>query len=54
MTVEFQLEPQTFLALNGGPIFKFSKAIFLVVDCDDQTELDNMWNKLCEGGQAGQ
>ena len=54
MTVDCQLERQTFLALNGGPIFKFSEAISLVVNSDDQTELDNMWNKLCEGGQAGQ
>jgi predicted 3-demethylubiquinone-9 3-methyltransferase (glyoxalase superfamily) len=54
MTVEFELDGQQFLALNGGPVFKFSEAISLVVPCENQAELDRVWNKLIEGGQAQQ
>jgi predicted 3-demethylubiquinone-9 3-methyltransferase (glyoxalase superfamily) len=54
MTVEFQLDGQKFFALNGGPIFKFSEAISLVVNCADQAEVDHMWDKLGDGGQPGQ
>ncbi len=50
MTVEFALEGQKFLALNGGPIFKFSEAVSFIVDCEDQEEIDYYWNKLKEGG----
>ena len=50
MTVEFELEGQRFLALNGGPVFKFSEAISLVVDCEDQAEVDYFWEKLLAGG----
>jgi predicted 3-demethylubiquinone-9 3-methyltransferase (glyoxalase superfamily) len=50
MTVEFQLEGQEFLALNGGPHFKFNEAISLVVTCETQEEIDYYWNKLTEGG----
>lgn len=51
LTVEFFLEGQQFLALNGGPHFKFSEAISFVVHCKDQKELDYFWNKLSEGGE---
>lgn len=50
MTVEFQLEGQTFVALNGGPQFKFTEAISFIVNCEDQEELDYYWEKLSEGG----
>ncbi len=50
MTVEFELEGQTFLALNGGPVFKFSEAISFTIDCEDQAEVDYFWDKLLEGG----
>ncbi len=51
MTVEFTLNGREFLALNGGPIFNFTEAISLVVNCDSQEEIDNYWNKLLEGGE---
>lgn len=54
MVISFQLEGQNFLALNGGPQFKFTPAISLVVDCQDQAEVDRLWDKLCEGGRADQ
>ena len=50
MTVMFQLEGQTFYALNGGPQFKFTPAISLFVDCADQAEVDQLWTKLLAGG----
>jgi predicted 3-demethylubiquinone-9 3-methyltransferase (glyoxalase superfamily) len=50
MTIEFELEGQKFMALNGGPVFKFSEAISFVVSCDTQNEIDYYWNKLSEGG----
>ena len=50
MTVGFELDGQEFLALNGGPRFKFNEAISLVVKCKDQKELDYFWEKLSEGG----
>ncbi|WP_062231887.1 VOC family protein [Fictibacillus sp. FJAT-27399] len=50
MTVEFQLEGQEFVALNGGPQFKFTEAISFIVHCDSQEELDYFWEKLSEGG----
>lgn len=50
MTVEFSLEGQEFVALNGGPHFKFNEAISLIVNCADQEEIDYFWNKLGEGG----
>ncbi len=50
MTVAFELEGQEFLALNGGPQFKFSEAISLMVNCDTQAELDKMWETLSGGG----
>ncbi|MDF2589115.1 MAG: hypothetical protein K0S41_2956 [Anaerocolumna sp.] len=50
MTIEFELDGQVFVALNGGPYFKFSEAISFIVNCDTQEELDYYWDKLCEGG----
>lgn len=50
MTVEFQLEGQTFVALNGGPHFKFTEAISFVVNCETQDEVDAYWEKLSAGG----
>ena len=54
MTVAFQLEGQDFIALNGGPIFKFNEAISLSVDCHEQEEVDELWEKLSAGGQESQ
>jgi predicted 3-demethylubiquinone-9 3-methyltransferase (glyoxalase superfamily) len=54
MTVEFQLEGQEFLALNGGPIFKFTEAVSFVVNCETQEKIDEMWEKLSKGGEKGQ
>src|SRR4051812_14585056 len=45
MTIEFELEGRKFLALNGGPIFKFNEAISFVVNCDTQEEVDYYWEK---------
>jgi len=53
MMVAFELEGQTFTALNGGPQFKFSEAISFQVMCDTQDEIDRFWSKLSEGGQEG-
>jgi predicted 3-demethylubiquinone-9 3-methyltransferase (glyoxalase superfamily) len=52
MTVNFTLEGQDFIALNGGPLFKFTEAISLFVDCEGQEEVDNLWSKLIAGGGA--
>jgi predicted 3-demethylubiquinone-9 3-methyltransferase (glyoxalase superfamily) len=54
MTVEFQLEGQEFLALNGGPHFKFTEAVSFMVNCDTQEEIDEFWEKLSEGGEKSQ
>jgi predicted 3-demethylubiquinone-9 3-methyltransferase (glyoxalase superfamily) len=54
MTVAFELEGQEFLALNGGPQFKFTEAISLLVTCDSQQEIDELWSKLTAGGQESQ
>ncbi len=50
MTVEFFLNDQRFVALNGGPVFKFNEAVSFIVNCDNQEEIDYYWNKLSEGG----
>ena len=50
MTITFQLEGQDFLALNGGPVFRFSEAISLMVNCKMQEEIDRLWEKLSGGG----
>jgi predicted 3-demethylubiquinone-9 3-methyltransferase (glyoxalase superfamily) len=52
MTIVFQLEGQEFVALNGGPVFTFSPAISFVVNCETQEEVDKLWEKLSEGGEA--
>ena len=54
MVTTFQLEGQEFMALNGGPHFKFTEAISLVVSCETQEEVDEFWEKLSEGGSKGQ
>ncbi|MDP9129926.1 MAG: VOC family protein [Candidatus Binatota bacterium] len=54
LTIAFQLEGQDFIALNGGPIFKFNEAISLSVDCKSQLEVDDLWEKLSDGGQKSQ
>ncbi len=50
MTVEFELAGIRFVALNGGPVFHFTEAISLTVDCEDQQEVDRLWDKLTDGG----
>lgn len=54
MTVSFELDGQPFTALNGGPMFKFTEAISLVVHCETQAEVDYYWDKLSAGGQQQQ
>ena len=54
MTAQFQLEGQEFMALNGGPHFKFTEAISLLVNCETQQEVDELWAKLTAGGQESQ
>jgi predicted 3-demethylubiquinone-9 3-methyltransferase (glyoxalase superfamily) len=51
MTVEFQLDGQRFVALNGGPHFKFTEAVSFVIGCETQQEVDEYWEKLSEGGE---
>jgi predicted 3-demethylubiquinone-9 3-methyltransferase (glyoxalase superfamily) len=50
MTIEFFLDGQQFVGLNGGPIFKFNEAISFIIHCEDQHEVDRYWSKLSEGG----
>jgi predicted 3-demethylubiquinone-9 3-methyltransferase (glyoxalase superfamily) len=54
LTVEFEIEGQPFLALNGGPLFKFTEAVSFQVHCETQDEIDYFWSKLTEGGQESQ
>ncbi len=54
MTVDFELDGQRFTALNGGPQFKFTEAISLVVNCETQAEIDYFWEKLSAGGAESQ
>ena len=51
MTTSFELNGQEFVALNGGPRFKFTEAVSFVVKCETQEEVDHYWDKLLEGGQ---
>jgi len=53
MSVTFKLDGQEFMALNGGPHFKFSEAISFFVNCETQQEVDELWEKLSEGGERG-
>jgi predicted 3-demethylubiquinone-9 3-methyltransferase (glyoxalase superfamily) len=54
MTASFLLDGQQFVALNGGPVFKFTPAISFVVNCETQEEVDELWEKLSAGGEEGQ
>ncbi|MDQ2975241.1 MAG: VOC family protein [Acidobacteriota bacterium] len=54
MTIEFQLDGQDFVALNGGPHFKFTEGVSFVVNCETQEEVDYFWEKLTEGGEEVQ
>lgn len=53
MTATFEIERQKFMALNGGPHFKFSEAISFIVNCETQEEIDEFWEKLSDGGEKG-
>jgi len=53
MTVDFELDGQRLIALNGGPQFTFSEAISFQVNCENQDEVNSYWNKLSEGGEEG-
>jgi predicted 3-demethylubiquinone-9 3-methyltransferase (glyoxalase superfamily) len=52
MTANFEIDGREFVALNGGPTFKFSEGISLLVTCEDQSEVDRYWSKLTAGGGA--
>ena len=54
MTVEFELDGQRFVGINGGPQFTFDEAVSFQIDCEDQAEVDHYWEKLTEGGQEVQ
>lgn len=54
MSMLFEVEGQSVMALNGGPQFSFTPAISLMVDCKDQGEVDRVWEKMLEGGEAMQ
>jgi predicted 3-demethylubiquinone-9 3-methyltransferase (glyoxalase superfamily) len=51
-TIDFELNGQNFTALNGGPMYKFSEAISIAVNCKDQEEIDKLWDALLEGGEV--
>lgn len=53
MTIEFELDGNVYLGLNGGPMFKFSQAVSFVITCKTQEEIDHFWNRLSEGGKPG-
>lgn len=53
-SVSFELYGQRYIAFNGGPYFKFTPAISMFVDCEDQAEVDYYWDKLTDGGEEGQ
>jgi len=53
MTVEFTLDGQPFVALNGGPLYSFTEAVSFQIACRDQAEVDHYWNALTEGGEEG-
>src|SRR3989338_1488355 len=50
LTIEFELEGQKFLAMNGGPVFKFNEAVSFMITCENQEKIDYYWEKLTEGG----
>lgn len=51
MVVRFELNGNQYMALNGGPMFKFNESVSFVIECDTQDEIDHYWYKLCEGGE---
>jgi predicted 3-demethylubiquinone-9 3-methyltransferase (glyoxalase superfamily) len=53
MTVEFELDGQRFVGINGGPEFKFDEAVSFEIKCDTQDEIDYYWERLSEGGEEG-
>lgn len=53
MTCSFEIEGMRFIALNGGPVFRFTEAISLLVSCESQPEIDELWEKLSAGGEKG-
>jgi predicted 3-demethylubiquinone-9 3-methyltransferase (glyoxalase superfamily) len=53
MTVEFELDGEPFLALNGGPEFTFNEAVSFEIECADQAEVDHYWNAFADGGKEG-
>jgi predicted 3-demethylubiquinone-9 3-methyltransferase (glyoxalase superfamily) len=53
MTVEFELDGQRFVGINGGPEFKFDEAVSFAIECESQEEIDYYWEKLSEGGEEG-
>ena len=53
MTISFNLDGQDFMALNGGPQYKFTEALSLFVNCETQEEIDRLWETLSEGGEKG-
>jgi len=54
MTVEFEIEGQRFIGINGGPEFKFDEAVSFEVECETQDEIDYFWEKLTDGGEESQ
>src|SRR5680860_11994 len=54
MTVEFELDGQRFVGINGGPQFTFDEAVSFQINCEDQDEVDYYWERLSEGGEEGQ
>lgn len=54
MTVEFELDGQRFVGINGGPQFKFDEAVSFQINCEDQAEVDYFWEKLTDGGEESQ
>ena len=54
MTVEFELDGQRFIGINGGPEFTFDEAVSFQINCEDQDEVDYYWERLSEGGEEGQ
>jgi predicted 3-demethylubiquinone-9 3-methyltransferase (glyoxalase superfamily) len=53
MTVDFELNGQSFVALNGGPEFRFTEAVSFLINCETQEEVDELWEKLSDGGEKG-
>ena len=54
MVIVFELDEQEFMAINGGPSFKFTEAVSFMVNCKNQNEVDRFWERLSEGGEPGQ